>query len=70
MSVLVLVRWAWARDGGTPARKAVIRWGVRLFRREWRQLLLVFGLLTVAAAVAGWLLAGRQPSVISRQPLE
>jgi putative ABC transport system permease protein len=50
MSVLYLLRWAWARDGGGPARRAVIRWGVRLFRREWRQQLLVFGLLTVAVA--------------------
>jgi putative ABC transport system permease protein len=33
-----------------PGRRAVIRWGVRLFRREWRQQLLVFGLLTVAVA--------------------
>ena len=50
MSMLYLLRWAWARDGGAPARIAVIRWGVRLFRREWRQQLLVFGLLTVAVA--------------------
>jgi putative ABC transport system permease protein len=50
MSVLYLLRWVWARDGGVPARRAVIRWGVRLFRREWRQQLLVFGLLTVAVA--------------------
>jgi putative ABC transport system permease protein len=50
MSVLYLLRWVWARDGGSPARRAVIRWGVRLFRREWRQQLLVFGLLTVAVA--------------------
>jgi putative ABC transport system permease protein len=50
MSMLYLLRWAWARDGGGPARRAVIRWGVRLFRHEWRQQLLVFGLLTVAVA--------------------
>jgi putative ABC transport system permease protein len=50
MSVLYLLRWVWARDGGVPARRAVIRWGVRLFRREWRQQFLVFGLLTVAVA--------------------
>lgn len=50
MSMLYLLRWVWARDGGVPARRAVIRWGVRLFRREWRQQLLVFGLLTVAVA--------------------
>jgi putative ABC transport system permease protein len=50
VSVLYLLRWLWARDGGGPARRAVIRWGVRLFRREWRQQLLVSGLLTVAVA--------------------
>jgi putative ABC transport system permease protein len=50
MSMLYLLRWVWARDGGAPARRAVIRWGVRLFRREWRQQFLVFGLLTVAVA--------------------
>jgi hypothetical protein len=40
MSMLYLLRWVWARDGGAPARRAVVRWGVRLFRREWRQQLL------------------------------
>ena len=50
MSMLYLLRWVWARNGGAPARRAVIRWGVRLFRREWRQQFLVFGLLTVAVA--------------------
>jgi hypothetical protein len=35
-------------NGGIPARRAVFRWGWRLFRREWRQQLLVLGLLTVA----------------------
>jgi putative ABC transport system permease protein len=49
-TMLVLLKWGWAQDGGTPARRAVFRWGVRLFRREWRQQLLVFGLLTVAVA--------------------
>ncbi len=36
-------------------RRAVLRWAWRLFRREWRQQLLVLALLTVAvaAAVAG-----------------
>jgi hypoxanthine phosphoribosyltransferase len=32
-------------NGGIPARRAVFRWGWRLFRREWRQQLLVLGLL-------------------------
>jgi len=40
--------------GGIVARRAVIRWAVRLFRREWRQQLLVLGLLTVAVAATIW----------------
>ena len=41
-------------NGGVPARRAVFRWGWRLFRREWRQQLLVLGLLTVAVAATIW----------------
>lgn len=41
-----------ADDGGLPARRAVIRWAWRLFRREWRQQALVIGLLTLAVAAA------------------
>ncbi len=43
------------QDGGTPARQAVVRWAWRMFRREWRQQLLVLALLTaaVAATTAG-----------------
>jgi putative ABC transport system permease protein len=41
-------------NGGVPARRAVFRWGWRLFRREWRQQLLVLGLLTVAVAAMIW----------------
>jgi putative ABC transport system permease protein len=40
--------------GGIVARRAVVRWAVRLFRREWRQQLLVLGLLTVAVAATVW----------------
>src|SRR5262245_43055318 len=40
------------RNGGVAARRAVIRWGSRMFRREWRQQLLVVTLLTVAVAAA------------------
>jgi putative ABC transport system permease protein len=40
------------RDGGVAARRAVIRWAARLFRREWRQQLLVLALLAVAVAAA------------------
>jgi putative ABC transport system permease protein len=41
-------------NGGVPARRAVFRWGWRLFRREWRQQLLVLALLTMAVAATIW----------------
>ena len=40
------------RSGGVAARRAVIRWALRLYRREWRQQILVTALLTVAVAAA------------------
>jgi putative ABC transport system permease protein len=40
------------RNGGVAARRAVIRWAGRMFRREWRQQILVMLLLTVAVAAA------------------
>ena len=40
------------RNGGAAARRAVIRWAWRLFRREWRQQILVVTLLAVAVATA------------------
>jgi putative ABC transport system permease protein len=36
--------------GGMPARRAVVRWAWRLFRREWRQQSTVLALLLVAVA--------------------
>jgi putative ABC transport system permease protein len=39
-------------SGGIAARRPLIRWAWRLFRREWRQQLLVVTLLTVAVAAA------------------
>jgi len=39
-------------DGGTIARRAVVRWAWRLFRREWRQQALVLALLTVVVGSA------------------
>src|SRR5215510_6310068 len=39
-------------NGGLAARRAVVRWAGRLFRREWRQQLLVLTLLAVAVAAA------------------
>lgn len=38
--------------GGVPARRAVIRWALRLLLREWRQQLLILGLVTVAVAAS------------------
>src|SRR6266540_856098 len=40
------------RNGGVAARRAVVRWAWRLFRREWRRQILVTALLTVAVAAA------------------
>jgi putative ABC transport system permease protein len=40
------------RNGGVAARRALIRWAGRMFRREWRQQVLVVTLLTVAVAAA------------------
>jgi putative ABC transport system permease protein len=40
------------RSGGVAARRVVIRWAGRMFRREWRRQLLVVTLLTVAVAAA------------------
>ncbi len=41
-----------AASGGVTARRAVIRWAGRMFRREWRQQVLVLALLAVAVAAA------------------
>jgi putative ABC transport system permease protein len=38
--------------GGLAARRPLIRWAWRLFRREWRQQILVIALLTVAVTAA------------------
>ena len=37
-------------NGGVPARRAVIRWSWRMFRREWRQQTLVLARIVVALA--------------------
>jgi putative ABC transport system permease protein len=36
--------------GGVPARRAMIRWAWRLFKREWRQQLIILILVAVAVA--------------------
>jgi putative ABC transport system permease protein len=50
-------------NGGVPARRAVIRWSWRMFRREWRQQLLVLALIVVAlaATVVGAAVATNNP---------
>ena len=54
---------AGARNGGVPARRAVIRWSWRMFRREWRQQMLVLALIVVAlaATVVGAAVATNTP---------
>ncbi len=56
-----------ASNGGIPARRAVIRWALRLLRREWRQQLLILALITVAvgATVVGSAVATTTPSPAS-----
>ena len=50
-------------NGGVPARRAVIRWSWRLFRREWRQQLLVLALIIMAvgATVLGAAVSTNNP---------
>ncbi|HZD98545.1 MAG TPA: FtsX-like permease family protein [Micromonosporaceae bacterium] len=63
MTAAVLDRPAATRDGGAPARRAVVRWAWRLFRREWRQQLLVLALIivAVAATILGAAIASNTP---------
>ncbi|MGI5240032.1 FtsX-like permease family protein [Dactylosporangium sp. CA-139066] len=51
-------------NGGMPARRAVVRWAWRLFRREWRQQSIVLALLLVAVATTavGLAVAANAPS--------
>jgi len=58
-----------ADTGGGPARRAMVRWAWRLFRRERDLLIIVIGTPLIAAAI-GWLVAGREPAGIAQQPLE
>jgi putative ABC transport system permease protein len=53
--------------GGMPARRAVVRWAWRLFRREWRQQSIVLALLlvAVAATTVGLGIAANAPSEAS-----
>jgi putative ABC transport system permease protein len=51
-------------DGGLPARRAVVRWAWRLFRREWRQQFLILALIVVAVAatIVGSAVAANNPA--------
>ena len=51
--------------GGAPARRAVIRWAMRLLRREWRQQLLILALVTVAVARA---MVGERRLLLADEP--
>jgi putative ABC transport system permease protein len=50
-----------------PARRAVVRWAIRLLRREWRQQLLILALITVAvgATVVAATVATNTPAPIA-----
>ncbi|MGC9961995.1 MAG: FtsX-like permease family protein [Acidimicrobiales bacterium] len=65
MSKAVIAPHADARpaDGGAAARRVVVRWAWRLFRREWRQQFLILALITVAVAatVLGSTVAANNP---------
>ncbi|MHB1583241.1 MAG: FtsX-like permease family protein [Acidimicrobiales bacterium] len=54
-------------DGGVAARRAVVRWAWRLFRREWRQQLLILALITVAVAAT---IVGSAAATNSPQPAD
>lgn len=40
--------------GGMPARRAVVRWAWRMYRREWRQQSIVVALLVIAVAATAF----------------
>jgi putative ABC transport system permease protein len=65
MSTPVLAPLADGRppEGGAPARRAVVRWAWRLFRREWRQQFLILALIVVAvvATIVGSAVATNTP---------
>src|SRR5271157_4200941 len=50
-------------DGGAPARRVVVRWAWRLFRREWRQQFLILALIVMAvvATIVGSAVATNTP---------
>jgi putative ABC transport system permease protein len=54
-----------ASGGGVPARRAMVRWAWRLFRREWRQQILILAMVTVAV---GAVVVGATVAVGSQSP--
>src|SRR5271167_1117752 len=54
-----------AADGGVAARRAVVRWAWRLFRREWRQQFLILALIAVAVVAT---IVGSAVATNTRQP--
>ena len=54
-------------NGGVPARRAVVRWAIRLLRSEWRQQLLILALITVAvgATVVASTVATNTPAPVA-----
>ncbi len=67
MSTVTLIPPASVRaaDGGSAARRAVVRWAWRLFRREWRQQFLIFALIATAVAAT---IVGSAVAINSAQP--
>jgi putative ABC transport system permease protein len=54
-------------NGGGPARRAVLRWALRLLRREWRQQFLILALIAVAvgATVVAATVATNTPAPVA-----
>lgn len=54
-------------DGGVPARRAMIRWAWRLFKREWRQQILILALITLAVTttILGAAVANNTPPPVN-----
>ena len=54
-------------SGGVAARRAMVRWAWRLFRREWRQQFLILALIivAVAAVVVGSAVAVNTPAPVN-----
>jgi len=54
-------------NGGVAARRAMVRWAWRLFRREWRQQLLILALVVVAVAAT---IVGATVAIDARAPAD